>query len=132
MEKEIEESSLSDKKESPQSTISKEVENATKRINTLKKEIADLRSGKLQAEAGKTVESAIKAKEQELQSAEKTLETLTGVSHKSGNKKVVDSQQNLSDELLQLIRANQQEEINLMEEGSEKSADRLNWITRKN
>ncbi|WP_308773735.1 tape measure protein [uncultured Bacteroides sp.] len=120
LEKEIEESSLSEKKESPQSTISKEVENATKRINTLKKEIADLRSGKLQAEAGKTVESAIKAKEQELQSAEKTLETLTGVSHKSGNKKVVDSQQNLSDELLQLIRANQQEEINLMEEGSEK------------
>lgn len=120
LEKEIEESSLSEKKESPQSTISKEVENATKRINTLKKEIADLRSGKLQAEAGKTVESAIKAKEQELQSAEKTLETLTGVSHKSGNKKVVDSQQNLSDELLQLIRANQQDEINLMEEGSEK------------
>lgn len=120
LEKEIEESSLSDKKESTQSTISKEVENATKRINTLKKEIADLRSGKLQAEAGKSVESAIKAKEQELQSTEKTLETLTGVSHKSGNKKVVDSQQNLSDELLQLIRANQQDEINLMEEGSEK------------
>lgn len=82
LEKEIEESSLSDKKESPQSTISKEVENATKRINTLKKEIADLRSGKLQAEAGKTVESAIKAKEKELQSAEKTLETLTGARNK--------------------------------------------------
>lgn len=120
LEKEIEKSSLSDNKESPQSSISKEVENATKRIKTLKQEIADLRSGKLQAETGKTVESAIKAKEQELQSAEKTLETLTGVSHKSGNKKVVDSQQNLSDELLQLIRANQQDEINLMEEGSEK------------
>lgn len=82
LEKEIEKSSLSDNKESPQSTISKEVENATKRINTLKKEIADLRSGKLQAEAGKTVESAIKAKEKELQSAEKTLETLTGVRNK--------------------------------------------------
>lgn len=82
LEKEIEKSSLSDKKESPQSTISKEVENATKRINTLKQEIADLRSGKLQAEAGKTVESAIKAKEKELQSAEKTLETLTGVRNK--------------------------------------------------
>lgn len=82
LEKEIEESSLSDKKESPQSTISKEVENATKRIKTLKKEIADLRSGKLQAEAGKTVESAIKAKEKELQSAEKTLETLTGARNK--------------------------------------------------
>lgn len=120
LEKEIEKSSLSDNKESPQSSISKEVENATQRIKTLKKDIADLRSGKLQAEAGKTVESAIKAKEQELQSAEKTLETLTGVSHKSGNKKVVDSQQNLSDELLQLIRANQQDEIDLMEEGSEK------------
>ena len=120
LEKEIEKSSLSDNKESPQSSISKEVENATKHIKTLKQEIADLRSGKLQAEAGKTVESAIKAKEKELQSAEKTLETLTGVSHKSENKKVVDNQQNFSDELLQLIRANQQEEINLMEEGSEK------------
>ena len=120
LEKEIEKSSLSDKKEAQHSTISEEVENATIRIKTLKQEIADLRSGKLQAEAGKTVESAIKAKEKELQSAEKTLETLTGVSHKSENKKVIDNQQNLSDVLLQLIRANQQDEINLMEEGSKK------------
>ena len=120
LEKEIEKSSLPDNKESPQSSISKEVENATIRIKTLKQEIADLRSGKLQAEAGKTVESAIKAKEKELQSTEKTLETLTGISYKSENKKVVDSQQNLSDELSQLIRTNQQNEINLMEEGSEK------------
>lgn len=82
LEKEIEKSSLSDKKEVTQSSISKEVENATKRINTLKQEIADLRSGKLQAEAGKTVESSIKAKEKELQSAEKTLEALTGVRNK--------------------------------------------------
>lgn len=82
LEKEIEKSSLSDKKEATQSSISKEVENTTKRIKTLKQEIADLRSGKLQAEAGKTVESSIKAKEKELQSAEKTLETLTGVRNK--------------------------------------------------
>lgn len=82
LEKEIEKSSLSDKKEATQSSISKEVENTTKRIKTLKQEIAGLRSGKLQAEAGKTVESAIKAKEKELQSAEKTLETLTGVRNK--------------------------------------------------
>lgn len=82
LEKEIEKSSLSDNKESPQPSISKEVENATKRINTLKQEIADLRSGKLQAEEGKTVESIISAKEKELQSAEKTLETLTGVRNK--------------------------------------------------
>ena len=82
LEKEIEKSSLSDKKEAQHSTISEEVENATIRIKTLKQEIADLRSGKLQAEAGKTVESAIKAKEKELQSAEKTLEILTGVRNK--------------------------------------------------
>lgn len=120
LEKEIEKSSLSDKKEVTQSSISKEVDNATQRIKTLKQEISDLRSGKLQAEAGKTVESAIKAKEKELQSAEKTLETLTGISQKEETKKVADNQQNLADELLQLIRANQQDEINLMEEGSEK------------
>lgn len=82
LEKEIEKSSLSDKKEATQSSISKEVVNTTKRFKTLKQEIADLRSGKLQAEAGKTVESSIKAKEKELQSAEKTLETLTGVRNK--------------------------------------------------
>lgn len=86
LEKEIEKSSLSDNKESPQSSISKEVENATKRIKTLKQEIADLRSGKLQAEAGKSVESAIKAKEKELQSVEKTLETLTGVRNKDASR----------------------------------------------
>lgn len=79
LEKEIEKSSLSDKKEVPQSSISKEIENTSKRIKILKQEIADLRSGKLQAETGKTVESAISAKEKELQSAQKTLEILTGV-----------------------------------------------------
>lgn len=120
LEKEIEQSSLSDKKDLPQSTISKEIENTTQRIKTLRQEIADLRSGKLQAEAGKTVESAISAKEKELQSAEKTLETLTGISRKEESKKVTDNQQNLAEELLQLRFKNQQEEINLMEEGSEK------------
>ena len=108
------------KKDLPKSTISEEIESATKRIRTLKQEIADLRSGKMQAEAGKTVESAISAKEKELQSAEKTLETLTGISRKEENKKVTDNQQNLAEELLQLRFKNQQEEINLMKEGSEK------------
>ncbi len=78
LEKEIENSSLSDKKETPQSTISKEIENATKRIKTLKQEIADLRNGELQAETGKTVESAIEEKKKELNEVTKTLETLTG------------------------------------------------------
>lgn len=120
LEKEIEKSSLSDKKEVTQSSISKEVENATKRINTLKQEIADLRSGKLQAEEGKTVESIISAKEKELQSAEKTLETLTGIRPKEETKKATDNQQNFAEELFQLRLKNQQDEINLMKEGSEK------------
>lgn len=83
IEKEIEQSSLSDKSNTPKSTISKEIENATTRIRNLKKEISELRSGKIEAEAGKTVESTIKAKEKELQNTEKTLETLTGVSNKT-------------------------------------------------
>lgn len=120
LEKEIEKSSLSNKKEVTQSSISKEVENATKRINTLKQEIADLRSGKLQAEEGKTVESIISAKEKELQSAEKTLETLTGIRQKEETKKATDNQQNFAEELFQLRLKNQQDEINLMKEGSEK------------
>jgi len=133
LEKEIEESSLSDKKESPQSTISKEVENATKRIKTLKKEIADLRSGKLQAEAGKTVESAIKAKEKELQSAEKTLETLTGARNKDVSREnaTTSAGGKLSDlerkqalerakEAVDLENQVEQARINAMTDGSEK------------
>lgn len=108
------------KEDLPKSTISEEINDATKRIKTLNQEIADLRSGKLQAEAGKTVESAISAKEKELQSAEKTLETLTGISRKEESKKVTDNQQNLAEELLQLRFKNQQDEINLMKEGSDK------------
>lgn len=108
------------KEDLPKSTISEEINDATKRIKILRQEIADLRSGKLQAESGKTVESAISAKEKELQSAEKTLETLTGISRKEESKKVTDNQQNLAEELLQLRFKNQQDEINLMEEGSEK------------
>lgn len=120
IEKEIEQSSLSEKKDVSQSTISKEVEDTTNRIKVLKQEISDLRGGRLQAEAGKTVESAISAKEKELQNAQKTLETLTGVKQKDESSKALVSQQKLSDELLQLHRTNQQDEINLLKEGSEK------------
>ena len=120
IEKEIEQSSLSEKKDVSQSTISKEVEDTTNRIKVLKQEISDLRGGRLQAETGKTVESAISAKEKELQNAQKTLETLTGVKQKDESSKALVSQQKLSDELLQLHRTNQQDEINLLKEGSEK------------
>ena len=133
LEKEIEKSSLSDKKEAQQSTISKEVENATKRIKTLNQEIADLRSGKLQAEAGKTVESAIKAKEKELQSVEKTLETLTGVRNKdvsrensttSAGGKLSDLERKLAleraKEAVDLENQVEQAHINAMADGGEK------------
>lgn len=133
LEKEIEKSSLSNKKDLPQSTISKEIENTTKRIKTLKQEIADLRSGKLRAEAGKTVESAIKAKEKELKSAEKTLETLTGVRNKdvSRENSTTSAGGKLSDlerkqalerakEAVDLENQVEQARINAMADGSEK------------
>lgn len=123
IEKEIEQTSLSDKKDMSQSSISKELENVTKRIKTLKQEIAGLRSGKLQAEAGKTVESAIKAKEKELKTANETLETLTG--NKPKTEKQLQYQQKLSDELLELRRRNQKAETDLMEEGTQKKLKRI-------
>ena len=75
---EIEQGSTPSTSNTSQSSIFKEIENATDKIKKLKQEIIDLRSGKLKAGAGKTVESAIKAKTQELQALEETLETLTG------------------------------------------------------
>lgn len=134
LEKEIEQSSLSDKKEIPQSLISKEVEDATKRIKTLKQEIADLRSGKLQAEAGKTVESAIKAKEKELKAATETLETLTGNKPQTTQQENSTSQQQsrlseiehrqTQERIRQQIDLNNQVEqarIDAMQDGAEKA-----------
>lgn len=132
IEKEIEQTSLSDKKDMSQSSISKELENVTKRIKTLKQEIAGLRSGKLQAEAGKTVESAIKAKEKELKTANETLETLTGnkpkteKQTKSESDKQKKSLQKLADELLELRRRNQKAETALMKEGTKKKLEQIN------
>lgn len=110
-----------------QSSISKEVESATKRIKVLKQEIADLRSGKLQAEAGKTVESAIEARTKELQSVQKTLETLTGKkSSKSsspasgGTDDRLKAEEDLNRMLLDLQKRNQSDEIALMKDGRKK------------
>lgn len=109
IEKEIEQSSLSDKKDAIQSTISKEVEDTTNRIKTLKQEIADLRSGKIQAEVGKTVESAIKAKEKELKAANETLETLTGNKSQTAQQENSTSQQ--QSRLSEIERRQTQERI---------------------
>ena len=125
LEKEIEKSSLSDEKELALSTISKEIEDTTQRIKTLKQEIADLRNGKIQAEVGKTVESVILAKEKELQSAEKTLETLTGIRRDKASEEPQKRLQ-LANELLQLRFQNQQAEINLMKEGTDKKIAQIN------
>lgn len=133
LEKEIEKSSLSDKKEGSQSNITKEIDSVTKRINTLKKEIEGLRSGNIQAEVGKTVESTIEAKEKELKSAEKTLETLTGVRSKDVSKEnsVTSADAKLSDlmrkqtlerakEAVDLENQVEQARIDAMTDGSEK------------
>lgn len=125
LEKEIEKSSLYEKKEVSKSTISKEIEDTINRINILKKEITGLRSGDIQAEVGKTVESTIPAKQKELQNAKKTLETLTGKSGKENGNGTVKEQEKLYDQLLQLRFKNQQDEINLMKEGADKKRKQI-------
>lgn len=96
------------------------------------KEAKAVYEAKLKAveDAKKGTESAYKKAVEELEAAEKSYKSLGGVTGdtltKQENQAKKDAerqkkeQQNFSDELLQLIRANQQEEINLMEEGSEK------------
>ena len=129
LEKEIEKSSLSDKK-LPKSTISKEITNTTKRIRILRKEISGLRSGSVKADAGKTVKDTIEAKYKELQAAEKTLETLTGKSNKTSiktenkRKKLAEkqkaAQEELNKDLLSLQQQNQDDEIALLQDGTQK------------
>ena len=120
-----------------QSDISKEVETATARIKVLKKEIADLRSGKLQAEAGKTVESAIEAKTKELQSVQKTLETLTGKKLSKSSSPAsggtddtaaerLKAEEDLNRMLLDLQKRNQSDEISLMKDGRRKRLAEIN------
>ena len=131
IEKEIEQVSLaSSKAQKPTSSLSSEIKNASEKIRNLKKEISGLRSGNIKAEAGKTVESTIEAKNKELQAAEKTLETLTGKSNKTTakaenqRKKAAEQQKKAQEELnkslLSLQQQNQDDEIALMREGTQK------------
>ena len=128
---------LFQKEETPksQSSIAKEIDAATKKVKTLRKELSDLRSGKLKVAAGDTVEKVINEKTKELQSAQRTLETLTG-NKTNGNtssgrglrstggsdaeEKRKRAQKQLNNELLALQRKNQDDEIALMREGTEK------------
>lgn len=131
IEKEIEQVSLaSSKAQKPTSSLSSEIKNASEKIRNLKKEISGLRSGNIKAEAGKTVESTIEAKNKELQAAEKTLETLTGKSNKTTakaenqRKKAAEQQKKAQEELnkslLSLQQQNQDDEIALMRDGTQK------------
>lgn len=128
---------LFQKEETPksQSSIAKEIDVATKKVKTLRKELSDLRSGKLKVAAGDTVEKVINEKTKELQSAQRTLETLTG-NKTNGNtssgrglrstggsdaeEKRKRAQKQLNNELLALQRKNQDDEIALMQDGTQK------------
>ena len=128
---------LFQKEETPksQSSIAKEIDAATKKVKTLRKELSDLRSGKLKVAAGNTVEKVINEKTKELQSAQRTLETLTGNKTKGNTssgrglrstggsdaeEKRKRAQEQLNNELLALQRKNQDDEIALMRDGTEK------------
>ena len=96
------------------------------------KEAKTVYEAKLKAveDAKKGTESAYKKAVKELEAAEKSYKSLGGVTEdtltKQENNAKKDAerqkkeQQQLAEELLQLRRTNQQDEINLMEEGSEK------------
>ena len=131
IEKEIEQTSLaSSKAQKPTSSLSNEIKNASEKIRNLKKEISGLRSGNIKADAGKTVEKTIEAKVKELQATEKTLETLTGKSNKTSTrienqrKKSAEerkkAQEEIDKELLAIQQKNQDDEIALMRDGTEK------------
>lgn len=124
--------SASESEKKDPSSITKEIEDATKKISDLKQELADLRSGKTTVEAGETVQSTIEEKAKELKAAEDALATLTG-KDKSSDKKFEDEQKKqlekqkaIYKELLDLRLQNQQEEINLMADGSEKKIAQIN------
>lgn len=122
----------SDVENKKSSSITEEIKVATEKVFTIKQELADLRSGKISAEAGKTVKEVIEGKVKDLKAAEDALATLTG-KDKSSDKKLEDEQKKqlekqkaLYKDLLDLRLQNQQEEINLMADGSEKKIAQIN------
>ncbi|GEM_PF-4024672 len=116
--------------------ITEKAADARKAINNLKKEIADLRSGNTKVKEG-TLVKTIEDKTKELQEAEKRLELLTGTDKKSikettdANKLKSQTADRLREieEMRKAISQKekegelelQQERLNLMEEGTEKT-----------
>lgn len=85
------------------STVIKEITAARNEVNKLKKELADLRSGKTTVDAGKTVQAVIEGKVKELKAAEESLATLTGID-KKGSESLKKTKQEQSDLLLEISR----------------------------
>ncbi|MDR1582896.1 MAG: tape measure protein [Prevotellaceae bacterium] len=101
------------------SNIKTEIEDTTRKVDNLKQELSDLRSGKTQSEDYVT---DITSKTEELEEAQKKLDTLLGTDKKqdkvSGAR--LKSEKNLRSELLEMMRKSQDDRIALMEEGDEK------------
>ncbi|WP_459186668.1 phage tail tape measure protein [Parabacteroides sp. APC149_11_2_Y6] len=113
--------------------ITQEIADTTKKIADLNQQIKDLRNGKGKVDEGKTVEETINAKISELSNAEKALETLTGRDKDAAKKaederkKQIEKQKAINEQLLDLRRQNQQAEIDLMAEGSEKKIAQIEF-----
>lgn len=100
-------------------SVTEEIKDATKKIATLKQELADLRSGKTTVEVGKTVQSVIEEKTKELKATENALATLTGKTTKETDKGLK-AQQELSRSILDSELKLQADRIAIMQDGKDK------------
>ena len=98
--------------------ITKEVADATAKVEKLKQEIEDLRSGKGKADVGKTIKSTIEDKAKELKEAESALATLTGDDKQTlGSKKKKKEEENK-------LKVEQAERQRLIEEQNQQDVDK--------
>ena len=119
-------------------SFSEQVKAARENVANLKKELDDLRDRHIVPEGateGFDFSKAIKDKEKELADAQEKLNTLTGYDPKAAEKarqeekeakKKKETKEKLNDELLSLERQNQQDDINLKEEGLQKKLAQIN------
>ena len=100
--------------------INKQIEETKTKISTLKKDLADLRSGKT---ASTDYKSDIETKEKELKAAKEALELLTGISEKEGvkNTSTINQVRDDNQKLLELRKQNKKEEDRLVEDLANKS-----------
>ena len=106
------------------SSSTDELKKATEQAAKLKKEIADLRSGKpIELKEGESIADRIEAKQKELKAVEDTIATLTGQTEKQRTKSTEEEmkrQRELNSEIQTLISERTRLEISLMQEGTAK------------